>query len=104
MGAENRDMTKRYLKLFIERITITLPKIEILGRTQAILATLEKETVLGTELVPRTEASWLPGTDSCKNFRETIFIKGKQRVAEYLLKAKGEEKAGIGAFAGWGGQ
>jgi hypothetical protein len=64
MGAENREMTKRYLKLFIERITITLPKIEILGRTQAILATLENKTAVRTDGVLTAGGSWLPGTDS----------------------------------------
>jgi hypothetical protein len=36
-------MTKAYLKLFVEKITINLPRVEILGKTGAILATLEKK-------------------------------------------------------------
>jgi site-specific DNA recombinase len=42
MGPD-REMTKRYLKLFIEKIVINLPRVEIVGKTEAILATLEKK-------------------------------------------------------------
>jgi hypothetical protein len=57
-------MTKRYLGLFIERITITLPKVEILGKIDAILATLENKTAVRTDGVLTAEGFWLPGTDS----------------------------------------
>jgi len=43
LGAENREMTKRYLKLFIDKIIINLPKVEIVGKTEAVLAKLEKK-------------------------------------------------------------
>ena len=41
----NRDrfLTKRYLKLFIDRIGVELPKVGIIGRTQAILSVMQRK-------------------------------------------------------------
>jgi hypothetical protein len=64
MVAENREMTKRYLKLFIEKIIINLPKAEIVGKTEAVLSLLENKTAVRTDGVLTAGGSWLPGTDS----------------------------------------
>jgi site-specific DNA recombinase len=64
LNSESREMTKRYLKLFIDRITINLPRVEIVGKTAAILATLENKTAVRTDGVLTAGGSWLPGTDS----------------------------------------
>ena len=57
-------MTKRYLKLFIERILIKLPKVEIIGRTEAVMAVLENKNAVRTDGVLTAMGTWLPGTDS----------------------------------------
>ena len=57
-------MTKRYLKLFIEKILIKLPMVEIVGKTDAILAVLENKNAVKTDGVLTAIDSWLPGTDS----------------------------------------
>ena len=57
-------MTKRYLKLFIEKIVIKLPRVEIIGKTDAILAVLENKTAVRAEGVLTAVGTWLPGTDS----------------------------------------
>lgn len=44
--AEDRDSTKRYLKLFIEKIVINLPRIDITCRSNALLAVLENKTAV----------------------------------------------------------
>jgi hypothetical protein len=95
---------KRYLKLFVERIVITLPKVEIVGKTEAVLSLLENKTVLGTDLVPRTGQIQLPGTGSCKNFRTTLFIKGKQGVGADSASVKGRETAGLQCLVGLAAQ
>ena len=64
LGCENRAMTKRYLKLFIERIVIKLPKVEIVGKSDVILAVLENRKAVSTDGVLTAVGSWLPGTDS----------------------------------------
>jgi hypothetical protein len=60
----DRIVTKRYLKLFIEKILIKLPRVEIIGKTDAILATLENKNAVRTEGVLTAVGTWLPGTDS----------------------------------------
>jgi len=38
---EDRDLAKRYLKLFIEKMVVTLPRMEIVGRSEVVLAAME---------------------------------------------------------------
>jgi hypothetical protein len=64
LGEGDREMTKRYLKTFIDKIIINLPKVEIVGKTEAILATLENKTAVRTDGVLTAVGAWLPGTDS----------------------------------------
>jgi hypothetical protein len=47
------------------------------------------------------ESKWFPGTESCKNYRETIFINGKQSVGKDSVSVEGEKEADLGSFAGW---
>jgi site-specific DNA recombinase len=60
----DRLMTKRYLKLFIEKIIIKLPRVEILGRMDAILGVLINKNAVRTDGVLTAMDNWLPGTDS----------------------------------------
>jgi hypothetical protein len=64
LGGESRDMTKRYLKLFIEKIEIKLPKVEIVAKSDVVLAVLENKKAVRTDGVLTAVGSWLPGTDS----------------------------------------
>jgi hypothetical protein len=61
---EDRRVTKRYLKLFIEKIVIDLPKVEIVGKSEVVLAVLTNKKAARTDGVLTALGSWLPGTDS----------------------------------------
>jgi site-specific DNA recombinase len=64
MGETDREVAKRYLKLFIERITINLPKVEIVGKSEVVLAVLENKKAVRTGGILTASGFWLPGTDS----------------------------------------
>ena len=55
-----REAAKRYLRLFIETIVITLPKVEIFGKTEALLAALQNKKAVRTGGVLTAVGSWLP--------------------------------------------
>ena len=61
---EDRPLTKRYLRLFIERIVINLPRVDIEGKTDVLLAVLENKTAVRTDGVLTAVGAWLPRTDS----------------------------------------
>ena len=56
-------MSKRYLKLFIEKIVIRLPKVDIVGKSEVVLAVLKNKKAVRTDGVLTALRSWLPGTD-----------------------------------------
>ncbi len=58
-----RDFAKRYLKLFIDRITITGRQVRIEGKPSAILAAIQNKTAVKTGVLTAVN-SWLPGQDS----------------------------------------
>ena len=61
----DRVLTKRYLRLFIEKLIITLPKVDMYGKTETLLAVLQnKDAVRSPDGVLTAVDSWLPGTDS----------------------------------------
>jgi hypothetical protein len=53
------DFAKRYLKLFIDRITINGRQVRIEGKPTAILAAMQNRTAVGNE-VPTAVSRWLP--------------------------------------------
>jgi len=57
-------MSKRYLKLFIEKIVIRLPKVDIVGKSEVVLDVLKNKKAVRTDGVLTALGSWLPGTDS----------------------------------------
>ncbi len=59
---EDRSLTKRYLKLFIEKIVIDLPNVEITGKVGAVLSLLQEKTAASD--VPTAVDGWLPELDS----------------------------------------
>ena len=59
----DRDFTKSYLKLFIQRVTINGGKVRIEGRPSAILATMQNKTAVKTGVLTAVN-NWLPGQDS----------------------------------------
>jgi len=59
----DRDFTKRYLKLFIDRITINGRQVRIEGKPATILAAMQKKTAVKTEVLTAV-TDWLPGQDS----------------------------------------
>ena len=66
LGTQDRMLTKRYLELFIQRIVVDLPSIEITGRVEAVLALMQKK--MAVDDVPTADDIWLPGLDRCKNY------------------------------------
>jgi hypothetical protein len=61
---DDRRLIKRYLQLFIEKIVINLPKVEIVAKPEVILAVLENKTAVRTDGVLTAVGDWLPSTDS----------------------------------------
>ena len=59
----DRDFSKRYLKLFIDRITINGRQVRIEGKPATILAAMQKKTAVKTEVLTAVN-DWLPGQDS----------------------------------------
>ena len=80
-------MTKRYLKLFIEKIVIELPKVEIIGKMDAILAVLENKNAVKTDGVLTAVGTWLPGTYRCKNYRFTFNLERYDGFMDDCLRA-----------------
>jgi hypothetical protein len=59
-GAETREMTNRYLQLFIEKIVVNLPRVDIAGKTDVVLAALENEKAISTGGILTASGNWLP--------------------------------------------
>ncbi|UCE57136.1 MAG: recombinase zinc beta ribbon domain-containing protein [Desulfobacterales bacterium] len=60
----DRAMVKRYLQLFVEKVVINLPKVEIVAKPDVVLAVLENKKAVRTDDVLTAIGSWLPSTDS----------------------------------------
>jgi hypothetical protein len=61
---EDRVATKAYLKLFIEKIVINLPRIDITCKSSVLLAALENKTAVRSGEVLTADIFWLPSADS----------------------------------------
>ena len=61
---EDRVATKAYLKLFIEKIIINLPRIDITCKSQVLLAALENKTAVRNGDILTADINWLPSADS----------------------------------------
>jgi site-specific DNA recombinase len=61
---DDRRLIKRYLQLFIEKVVINLPRVEIVAKPEVILAVLENKTAVRTDGVLTAVGDWLPSTDS----------------------------------------
>jgi hypothetical protein len=61
---DDRRLVKRYLQLFVEKIVINLPKVEIVAKSDVLLAVLENKSAVRTETVLTAVSGWLPSTDS----------------------------------------
>jgi len=73
----DRDFTKRYLKLFINRITVTGGQVRIEGKPAAILATMQSKTAVGNG-VPTAVIDWLPFVDSYRTFIASPFDENRE--------------------------
>jgi hypothetical protein len=63
--------------VFIQRIVITLPKVEIIGRPDVVLAVLQnKKAVRTDDAVLTAVGSWLPNTDDCENLKYAFMLDG----------------------------
>ena len=62
--SEDRASTKRYLKLFIEKIVITLPRIDITCKSRVLLAALENKSAARSGEVLAADMYWLLSADS----------------------------------------
>jgi hypothetical protein len=65
---DDRVATKTYLKLFIEKIVINLPRIDITCKSNVLLAALENKTAVRSNEVLTAAMFWLQRTYNCKNF------------------------------------
>ena len=72
LDGQDRLLTKRYLKLFLEKVVIKLPRVELVGKSEVVLAILENEKAVRTGGVLTAVGTWLPGTCRCKNYRGII--------------------------------
>ena len=63
LGGDDRATVKRHLQLFIKRIVITLPKVEIFGKPDVVLAVLQNKKAVRTGGVLTAVDSWLPEQD-----------------------------------------
>jgi hypothetical protein len=61
---EDRIATKAYLKLFIEKIVINLPRIDITCKSGVLLAALENKTAARSCDVLAADINWLLSADS----------------------------------------
>ena len=60
LSKQDRTLTKRYLKIFIKEIVVNLPSIEIIGKTEAVLAVMKNKTAVRTDVVLTADDVWLP--------------------------------------------
>ena len=81
---DDRRLVKRYLQLFIEKIVINLPRVEIVAKPEVILAVLENKTAVRTDGVLIAVSGWLPMTYNCKNFCSTLYLKQYKGVRENI--------------------
>ena len=84
-------MAKRYLKLFIERITINLPKVEIVGKSEVVLAVLENKKAVRTGGILTASGSWLPLVDALRN----QFAEPSKQVMDTILVSQSQMKSGF---------
>ena len=61
---DDRVATKAYLKLFIDKIVINLPRIDITCKSNVLLAALENKTAVRSGEVLTADMYWLPSADS----------------------------------------
>ena len=61
---EDRVATKAYLKLFIEKIVINLPRIDITCKSEVLLTALENKTAARSGDILAADINWLPSADS----------------------------------------
>ena len=62
--SEDRLAAKAYLKLFIEKIVINLPRIDISCKTEVLLAALDNKSAVRTSDILTADMNWLLSTDS----------------------------------------
>ena len=72
--ADDRVAIKAYLKLFIEKIVINLPRIDIICKSNVLLAALENISAVRSGEVLTADMYWLQRTYSCRNFITTLFM------------------------------
>jgi hypothetical protein len=82
IDCDDRRLVKCYLQLFIEKIVINLPKVEIVAKPEVILAVLENKKAVRTDGVLTAVGVWLPMTYNCKNFCSTLFLEQYKKVRE----------------------
>jgi len=61
---DDRIATKAYLKLFTEKIVITLPRIDITCKSNVLLAAIENKSAVRSGDVLTADMYWLPSADS----------------------------------------
>ncbi len=88
IGEGDRSLKKRYFQLFIEKIVINLPKVEIVAKPEVILAVLENKKAVRTDGVLTAVGDWLPMTYNCKNFCSTLFLEQYKEVRKSCEQAK----------------
>ena len=85
---EDRVATKAYLKLFIEKIVIDMPRIDITCKSKVLLAALENKTAVRNDDILTAGINWLAGTYSCKNFVTVLFMATAKHTYRAYFNAK----------------
>jgi hypothetical protein len=67
-------MTKRYLQLFIEKIVVKLPRVDIAGKTDMVLAALENEKAISTDGILTAFGNRLPQKCQNKYWEERVSL------------------------------
>ena len=88
---DDRGLVKRYLQLFIEKIVIKLPKVEIVAKPEVILAVLENKKAVRTDGVLTAVGDWLPLVDVLRH----QFAGPSKEMMDTILVAQNQVKDGF---------
>ena len=71
---DNRVATKAYLKLFIEKIVINFPRIDITYKSNVLLAALENKTAVRSGEILTADMYWLARKEDDGQWEEYIIL------------------------------
>jgi len=69
----DKDFAKRYLNLFVARITINGRQVRIEGKLAAILSTIQNKTAMRSGVLKAVN-DWLPKKDESGHWEVSVFL------------------------------